>query len=182
MKKKIIFSTIPAVLFLVYLFNFTSVEFGDYDSINEAVAKGVIYKEKTILDVVQKNDVAIVLYQTMVKSNVQEHEVIAVAFFTGNDKKGWKKHGTDSWEWNLEANFSAYQKMYFSEKSSLRVYFGEINNKDIHSIQMKNQLNNKFINAKLIEGNNQRFYLIIGEGSDILALDVNGNVIEQKQV
>lgn len=180
-KKKIITTIVLVTLFIVYLFNFTSFEFGDYDSIQEAVEKGVIYKEKTILDVEQKNGIAIVLYQTLVKSNSQEHSVIAVAFFYGSDKTGWKKNGTDNWEWNLEANFSSYQKMYFSEKISFQVHYGEIYNDDIHSIQMKDQSNSKFEEAKLVEVNNQRFYIIIGHDGDILALDNKGNLIEKKQ-
>ncbi|MCA1064855.1 hypothetical protein QTG56_24925 (plasmid) [Rossellomorea sp. AcN35-11] len=175
-----------AILFFMLNSNF---ELGKYGSLEEAIAKTVPYDVKDIIYTDVYEGVTIVLYSATPDQEEVPHldRVEGVAFYTGNDKEGWRNIGSHGWFHYENNNMTVYDDRLRHHDSQgktiyeFHVVFGEINNPDIVKVETKAfsevEGSDSFTPAKIINHSTGRFYFKVGEETTVRGLSENGEVI-----
>lgn len=160
-----------------------------YPTLEKAIAETIPFKVQEVLYKKKSDGITIVLYTTKAEGKEVEHikePVLGVSFFEGNDDKGWKNDGPNGWEHAESETYSIYNENYtkYDEKGNvlkdIYVVFGEINNKNITTIEIANQDTEEYKKAKLIEKDGKRYYVGFGFRPQVRALNSNGEAIPQQ--
>lgn len=189
MKRKYVITVVALILISlsIWLIN-SDYEFGKYDSFDEAIEKGIPYEVKEIITIRKYDGVRVVFYTTVPDKKdypFANYDSLAVAFFEGNDKNGWKNIGQNGWEHYENDNLTSYSQGVYVEddqenvKHDFRVLFGEINNPEIEKVQTKTEVAQGYRDAKIVTHNGLRYYYQFGEDTIVRGLSTNGDVIDQ---
>ncbi|MET3193673.1 hypothetical protein [Bacillus sp. OAE603] len=190
MKKKVF---IPLSILILIAFSIKLIlsdyEFGKYDSFEEAIEKGIPYKNKHIIHTVLHDKVTVVFYTTVPildDSSPANYEVISVAFFEGSNQKGWENIGHNGWTHYENHNMTVYdENLYVSndEGKTLHdfyVVFGEINNNLIEKVETKTEEEQEFKQANMITDQGKRYYYQFGKNHIVRGLSKDGEVIDRQ--
>jgi hypothetical protein len=172
------------LLFIILLIMMTGCS---YPTLNEAIKKDTPYKVNNVIHIENVGSISIVLYDTIPEQEEFPHltePVLGIAFFKGSDEDGWENVGPNGWDHQENTQFTIYHE-FFSEYDNkgdlivdVPVIFGEINNKEIESIETSGDSKN-YKEAVVIDTEYGRYYLAIGHITSIKGLSKNGDVIEQ---
>lgn len=190
MKKKVL---IPLSILILFAFSIKLIlsdyEFGKYDNFEEAIEKGIPYKNKHIIHTELHDNVTVVFYTTVPildDSSPANYEVISVAFFEGSDQKGWVNIGHNGWTHYENKNMTVYfEHLYESDDQGnlihdFHVVFGEINNNIIEKVETKTEEEIEFSQANIITGQGKRYYYQIGKSHIVRGLSKDGDVIDRQ--
>ncbi len=167
----LIFSTI------LFLYFFTG---GKPHTVEDAISKTMPYKVSSILDIVKMPGGAIVFYL----SPRDNYQLMGVAFFKGDDEKGWEIVGprdlrdyhADQFSFNVQTVAAFNAQGPFDER--LKVIFGQINDNEIKVIKVGGA-EVEFANAKIIQNTEGRFYYKVGKYNIVQGLNKNGEIVLQ---
>ncbi len=175
-------------------------EFGKYDNFDEALAKGLTYDMNKLIYTTRHDGVTIVMYTTIPdpaefqdviefqdNSEFQNKmEALVVQFFEGNNEEGWELLGPRGWTHYENDNFTSYSTFLreYDEagnvEHSFNVGFGEVNNPEIDTIEIKSHHDNTFTEATVIQKGPYRYYFQIGEDAVVRGISVNGEIVDQQ--
>lgn len=164
-------------------------EFGKYDSLEEAVEKGIPYKVKDVVHTQNVDGVTVVMYTTEPDREVlpyANYDALAVAFFEGNDENGWVNIGPNGWNHYENDNMTVYVEIlrdHDSEgnlKHHLPVVYGEINNAVITKVETKSKQETEFEAAEMITYKGKRYYFQVGDEFIVRGLSKEGEVIDRQ--
>ncbi|SEQ36197.1 hypothetical protein SAMN05216232_2167 [Virgibacillus subterraneus] len=114
------------------------------------------------------------------------YDALAVAFFKGNNVKGWENIGHHGWTHYENDNMTVYiepLREYDSKGNTLHefyVVFGEISNAEIITVETKTKAEEKFEEAEIITAQGNRYYFQIGRETIVRGLSESREVIGSK--
>ncbi|MFY3790877.1 hypothetical protein ACOQFO_04075 [Ureibacillus sp. MALMAid1270] len=188
MKRRIGYGVLfVATLVFVLLFVFSNNDFKKFETLQEAIEKGIPYKVNNIVHTDEYEDVTIVMYTTNPEEPpTANYEALAVAFIKGSDDEGWQNIGHHGWTHYENDNMTVYlQPLRINDDkgntlNEFYVVFGEVNNPEIEKIETSTQEDEKFNEAKMITANGNRYYFQIGREPIVRGLSKNGTVIDRQ--
>ncbi|MDT3701240.1 MAG: hypothetical protein RO469_17715 [Thermincola sp.] len=162
---------------ILFLYFFTGEKL---HTVEDAISKSIPYKVSNILDIVKMPGGAIIFYL----SPKDNYHLIGVAFFKGDNEKGWEIVGprdlrdyhADQFSFNVETVAVFDAQGPFAER--IQVVFGQINDNEIKDIKVGGA-EVKFVNAKIIENAEGRFYYKVGKYNIVQGLNKNGEIVLQ---
>ncbi len=187
--KRIGFAALMICAIIVLLLVRPDFEIGRYDSLPEAMDKAVPYEINNIIHIGLFDGVTAVMYTTDPDKKqlpFAEHEVLAAAFFKGDEEKGRASIGGHSWMHYENENLTVYDEYLRDDDeqgNSLHerhVVFGEINNPDIIKVETSVIGKEVFEEARIIEHKGQRYYFDIGGGTVVRGLSAHGEVLDRQ--
>ncbi|MGM0845680.1 MAG: hypothetical protein ACQEUT_11940 [Bacillota bacterium] len=195
MKKLSILTIVPLVLiaFITWVL-VPDFEFGNYDTFQEAIQKGISYEVEDIIHIEEHEGVKIILYSTIPDMNdlpSTKGRALGMAFFEGNDQKGWNSLGNSGWRTEYDhEDMTVYEErlMDYDKKGDklheLHVVFGKINNPEIVRVETKaisgDAGRTTFEPAKIVNYKEERFYFQIGEETIVRGLSEDGTVVNRQ--
>ncbi|KKI91562.1 hypothetical protein WQ54_14320 [Bacillus sp. SA1-12] len=114
------------------------------------------------------------------------YEALAVAFFKGNDRKGWENIGHHGWAHYDNENMTVYIEPLHVDKNNgdilhdFSVVFGEVNNAEIVKAETKSSEDKTFEEAEIIIKHGKRYYFQIGRETIVRGLSESGEVIDRQ--
>lgn len=190
MKKRVF---IPLLILILIAFSIKLIlsdyEFGKYDTFEEAIKKGIPYKNKHIIHTELHDHVTVVFYTTVPvldDATPVNYEVISVAFFKGSDEKGWINIGYNGWTHYENDNMTVYYEHLnvSDDKGNLlhdfHVVFGEIHNSEIEKVETKTEEEIEFNQANMITNQGKRYYYQFGKDNIVRGLSKDGEVIDRQ--
>ncbi len=172
----------------------SKLEFGKYDSFEEALEKGLPTKTKEVIFIENVDNFTVVLYTIIVPESSKEKlsnsnfDYIGVAFLKGNNVDGWEINVSNNWEHYDDRDLTVYTEISDFGRdrnglNDLHVVFGEITNNKIIIIETISNTNNDKLNTATIFNNKgKRYYFQVGEVSLVRGLSKEGNVIFQREL
>lgn len=124
----------------------TEMDFEKYDSLEKALEKGIPFSVKEVVHIQKIDGVTVVMYTTEPDRQQipnADYDALAVAFFEGDDQKGWKNIGPHGWEHYENDNMTVYvtplreSERHGNTKYELYIVYGEIHNDEISKIETK---------------------------------------------
>ncbi len=188
MKKIGVAALLVCAIFIFWIVR-SDVEFGTYDSLQEAMDKAVPYEIKTIIHTGTYGGVTAVMYTTDPDKKelpFADYEALAVAFFKVDEEKGWENIGGHSWTHYENENLTQYDEYLRDDDGQgnrlheLHVVFGEINNPDITKVETSVIGKESFEEAEIIENGGQRYYFDTGSRTVVRGLSAKGEVIDRQ--
>jgi len=190
MKKRVF---IPLSILILIAFSikliFSDYEFGKYDSFEEAIEKGIPYKNKHIIHTELHDHVTVVFYTTVPildDTAPTNYEIISVAFFEGSDRKGWENIGHNGWTHYDNKNMTVYYEhlIVSDDEGNLlhdfHVVFGEIHNNGIEKVETTTVEDKGFKQANMINDLGKRYYYQFGNNHIVRGLSKDGKVIDRQ--
>lgn len=190
MKKKVF---IPLSILILIAFSIKLIlsdyEFGKYDTFEEAIEKGIPYKNKHIIHTELHDHVTVVFFTTvpiLEDSSPANYEVMSVAFFKGSDQKGWVNIGYNGWTHYENKNMTVYDEhlIVSDDEGNLlhdfHVVFGEIHNSVIEKVETTTEEEKEFKQANMINDQGKRYYYQIGKSHIVRGLSKDGEVIDRQ--
>ncbi|EDL66393.1 hypothetical protein [Bacillus sp. SG-1] len=172
---------------------FSDYEWGKYDSLQEAIEKGIPYDVENVIHTHHYDGITVLLYTTLPDKKdfpFADYEALAVAFFKGDDESGWENVGVHGWEHYENDNFTIYDQHLIVDDSEgnnlhkFHVVFGELTNPKIAKVETKASAGSAgltvFNPAKIVSHKGNRYYLKIGEETIVRGLSENGEVIDRQ--
>lgn len=148
-------------------------------SLEDAISKSIPYPVSSILHIEEIPDGAIVFYL----SPKDDYHLMGVAFYKGNDERGWENIGPldlgDYYAEQISLNGKTvdfYPEDPFNDR--LIVIFGQINDPEIKKVKV-GRANVEFVEANILESPEGRFYFKIGNYNIIQGLNTDGEVVLQ---
>jgi hypothetical protein len=164
-------------------------ELGNYDNFQEAIQKGIPHEINNIIHIEQFDGVTIVMYTTEPDKDelpFANYEALAIAFFKGNDDRGWESIGGHGWKHYENENMTVYIKPLRDSDDKgnslheLYVVFGEVSNAEIVKVETKIKQEKAFEEAKIIMNQGKRYYIQIGRETIVRGLSESGEVIDRQ--
>lgn len=171
---------IPSFIIWLVMSDF---EFGKYDSLDEAIEKGIPYDVNSIIHIQEAHGTTAVMFAAKPDEEGFPHadfEGLGAVFFEGSDEEGWEKVGGNSWTHSENNMFTFYNESFLKEHESVFVVFGKITNPDILTIETKAKKDTSFDEAEIINKNGQRYYFQVGRESIVRGLSRSGDVIYEQ--
>ncbi|MGJ9459890.1 hypothetical protein [Oceanobacillus sp. CF4.6] len=189
--KRFLRIALAVIIFIVLIIGvkMSDFELGKYDDFQEAIEKGIPYEVNTIIHTEQYNGVTIVMYTTQPDKDelpFANYEALAVAFFKGNDDKGWENIGYHGWDHYENDNMTVYTESLREHDNKgnvlheFYVVFGELNNAEIEKVETRTKQDKAFEEAEIIMKQGRRYYLQIGRETIVRGLSKNGEVIDRQ--
>lgn len=125
------------------------------------------YSVKDVIRVQKIDDVTVVLYTTEVDREQFPHinnDIPAVAFFEGNDQKGWKNVGPNGWTHYENDNMTVYTEHFRDHHQQgyilreILIIYGEIHNDEIVTIETKTNDKGDYVESIIIPHQGKRYY------------------------
>lgn len=150
-----------------------------YKSLDDAISKSIPYQVSSILHIENIQDGVIVFYL----SPRDDYHLIAVAFYKGDDERGWVKEGpmdlvdyySEQMSFNVETA-AFYPQNLSNSYERLQVIFGQINDINIRDVKVGGA-NIEFVNANILETPEGRFYFKVGNYNIVQGLNVDGEIV-----
>lgn len=192
MKKTLLYSAvgITLIVLVILLSQFNSnPETGKYDTLEEALRKGVPYQIKDVIHTDKVNEMTIVMYITEPDKEefpLANFNALAVAFFNGNNQEGWDHVGPNGWDHTENDNMTVYFEYHRDHdregnlKNDIFVVYGEINNPIIDTVETRGHNEANFNTAKIINKNGKRYYYTTGRELIVRGLTKDGEIIDQQ--
>jgi hypothetical protein len=190
MKKRVF---IPLSILILIAFSIKLIlsdyEFGKYDSFEEAIEKGIPYKNKHIIHTELHDHVTVVFYTAVPildDTTPANYEVISVAFFEGSDQKGWENIGHNGWTHYDNKNMTVYYEhlIVSDDEGNLlhdfHVVFGEIHNNVIEKVETTTVEDKEFQQANIITVLGKRYYYQFGNNHIVRGISKDGEVIDKQ--
>ena len=190
MKKplRIAFLTV-ATSVLIFLIVLSIFDREKFESLEEAIEKGIPYEVNHIIHTERYDDVTIVMYTTNPDKKelpTANFEALALAFFKGSNQEGWENVGHHGWTHYENENLTVYIEPLRDHDHigntlhEFYVVFGEVNNAEIVKVETSSKEEENFKEAKMITTNGNRYYFQIGTEPIVRGLSKNGTVIDRQ--
>lgn len=160
-----------------------------YDTLDEAIDKGLPHDVKDVIHIRKVEDVTAVMY-TFEPDRRElpnaDFDYLAVSFFKGNDRDGWKNvgpvRGGHYENDNLTLFFNDLHEID-SEGNTVRdlyIVFGEIHNGEIVKVETRAHDEAELEEADILVHEGKRYYIQEGRELIVRGVAADGTVIDQQ--
>ncbi|OZM56846.1 hypothetical protein CIB95_08725 [Lottiidibacillus patelloidae] len=159
-----------------------------YDTLDEAIEKGIPYEAREIIHKEIIDEVAIVLYTTEPKTKrwaKVNKRMLAVAFFE-KDGNEWRNVGPNRWDYYEDEAMNAYLQRFHAydrhgnRKLDLDVVYGEVNSEQISVVDASADEQEDFNKLPIIETETGRYFFYVGKKKVVRAIAKNGTILSER--
>jgi hypothetical protein len=161
-----------------------------YDTLEEAIEKGIPYDAKEVIHKEMLDDVAIVLYTTEPRTKKWAYvnkRMLAVAFFEKDESGNWRNVGSNGWDYYEDKVMNVYFQEYHAydyygnKIKDIDVVYGEINSNKIRVVDAAAENQKKFHKLPIIETESGRYIFYVGKKDIVRAISKNGIILGERK-
>jgi hypothetical protein len=162
-----------------------------YDTLDEAIEKGIPFDAKEVIHKEILSEVAIVLYTTEPKTEEWAYvnkRMLAVAFFEKDEGGSWRNVGPNSWDYYEDEAMNVYFQEYHDydpqgkKIKDIEIVFGEIYTPKVRVIDAASEEQRNFNKLPIIKTESGRYFFYVGKKKIVRAIAKNGEIVSERIV